>query len=57
VAEPPAEPSVDLPLGLSMDEATARYAEAVVAACDGNKTEAAKRLDIGRNTLARLLRR
>ena len=30
---------------------------ATVAACDGNKTEAAKRLGIGRNTLTRLLRR
>jgi Nif-specific regulatory protein len=40
-----------------MDDASARYAEAVVAACEGNKTEAAKKLGIGRNTLARLLRR
>ena len=38
-------------------EYQAAYAEAVVEACEGNKTEAAKRLGIGRNTLARLLRR
>jgi Nif-specific regulatory protein len=48
---------VGLPLGLSMDAVAARYAEATVDACDGNKTDAAKRLGIGRNTLARLLRR
>ncbi len=40
-----------------MDDAIARYAEATVEACEGNKTEAAKKLAIGRNTLARLLRR
>jgi Nif-specific regulatory protein len=50
-------PSVAVPYGLSMDDAAARYAEATVEACEGNKTEAAKRLGIGRNTLARLLRR
>ena len=54
---PAGKAAVEIPLGLSMDEVSMRYAEAVVAACDGNKTEAAKRLDIGRNTLARLLRR
>jgi Nif-specific regulatory protein len=48
---------VSLPLGLSMDEAIARYSEATIDACEGNKTEAAKKLGIGRNTLARLLRR
>jgi Nif-specific regulatory protein len=59
-AEPAAAPSprdVALPIGLSLDEATARYAEATVTACEGNKTEAAKKLGIGRNTLARLLKR
>jgi transcriptional regulator with GAF, ATPase, and Fis domain len=55
--EPSTDSGVEMPLGLSMDEATVRYAEATVASCDGNKTEAAKRLGIGRNTLARLLRR
>jgi DNA-binding NtrC family response regulator len=56
-AEPDGGPGVGLPLGLSMEEASARYAEATVEACEGNKTEAAKRLGIGRNTLARLVRR
>ena len=51
------EAGVALPLGLSLDAATARYAEATVSACAGNKTEAAKRLGIGRNTLARILRK
>ncbi|WP_237244838.1 helix-turn-helix domain-containing protein [Sorangium cellulosum] len=35
---------------------TRRYVEAMVRACEGNKTEAAKRLGVGRNTLARALR-
>ncbi len=52
-----ASAAVSLPLGLSMDDAVARYAEATIDACEGNKTEAAKKLGIGRNTLARLLRR
>lgn len=46
-----------IPLGLTLDEATRRYIEATVTACDGNKTEAARRLDVGRNTLTRALRR
>jgi DNA-binding NtrC family response regulator len=53
----PGDAPVDLPLGLSLDDAISRYAEATVEACDGNKTEAAKKLGIGRNTLTRLLRR
>jgi Nif-specific regulatory protein len=51
------KPQVGVPLGLSMDAAGAWYAQATVEACEGNKTEAAKRLGIGRNTLARLLRK
>jgi len=47
---------VVLPLDLSLDEATRLYIEATVRACDGNKTEAAKRLNVGRNTLARALK-
>jgi Nif-specific regulatory protein len=54
---PPEVPSVSLPLGLSMDDAIARYAEATIDACEGNKTEAARKLAIGRNTLTRLIRR
>ncbi len=42
-----------LPLGLPLEEATRRYVEATVLACGGNKTEAARRLQVGRNTLAR----
>jgi Nif-specific regulatory protein len=55
---PPAGPGSDaiaLPIGLSLDEATKRYVDATVAACDGNKTEAARKLKVGRNTLARAL--
>jgi Nif-specific regulatory protein len=48
---------VELPLGLTLDEAIRRYADATVAACDGNKTEAARKLNIGRNTLARALQK
>ena len=49
--------SIELPLGLSLDEASRRYVDATVAACDGNKTEAARRLKVGRNTLARALQK
>jgi Nif-specific regulatory protein len=44
-----------VPLGLTLEEATRRYVAATVEACDGNKTEAAKRLEIGRNTIGRML--
>jgi Nif-specific regulatory protein len=50
-----AGPSVELPTGLALEEATRRYVEATIAACDGNKTEAARRLRIGRNRIARAL--
>ena len=52
----PAATTGSLPLGLTLDEATRRYAAATLDGCAGNKTEAARRLGIGRNTLARLLR-
>jgi Nif-specific regulatory protein len=45
-----------VPLGLTLDEATRRYVVATVEACEGNKAEAARRLDIGRNTIGRLLK-
>jgi transcriptional regulator with GAF, ATPase, and Fis domain len=45
-----------VPLGLPLDEATRRYVEATVAACEGNKTEAARRLGVGRNTIGRVLK-
>ena len=46
-----------LPLGLPLDEASRRYVDATVKAVDGNKTEAARRLDVGRNTIGRVLKR
>jgi DNA-binding NtrC family response regulator len=54
-ATTPAAPSdgIVLPHGLTLDEAARRYVEATVAACGGNRTEAARRLGVGRNTLAR----
>ncbi|WP_437609092.1 sigma-54-dependent Fis family transcriptional regulator [Sorangium sp. So ce834] len=55
-AGPEGDDQVALPLGLTLDEVTRRYVEAMVRACEGNKTEAAKRLGVGRNTLARALR-
>ncbi len=48
---------IKLPLGLSLDDAVERYVSAVVDACGGNKTEAARRLGVGRNTIARALAR
>jgi Nif-specific regulatory protein len=45
-----------VPLGLTLDEATRRYVSATLDACDGNKAEAARRLEIGRNTIARILK-
>ncbi|MFO0617157.1 MAG: sigma-54-dependent Fis family transcriptional regulator [Polyangiaceae bacterium] len=44
-----------LAAGLTLAEAERRYARATLAAANGNRTEAAKRLGIGRNTLARIL--
>jgi transcriptional regulator with GAF, ATPase, and Fis domain len=54
---PTEETSVSLPLDLSLDEATRRYAAAVLDAAGGNKAEAARRLAIGRNTVGRILSR
>lgn len=51
------ETEVTIPLGLTLEEAARRYVEATVAACEGNKTEAARRLDVGRNTITRSLQR
>jgi Nif-specific regulatory protein len=45
-----------IPLGLTLDEATRRYVAATVDACEGNKAEAARRLDVGRNTIGRILK-
>jgi Nif-specific regulatory protein len=45
-----------VPLGLTLEEATRRYVAATVDACDGNKAEAARRLEVGRNTIGRILK-
>ena len=55
-ARPSATPEV-MALGLTLDEATRRYIAATVEACDGNRSEAAKQLGIGRNTITRALAR
>jgi transcriptional regulator with GAF, ATPase, and Fis domain len=47
---------VAMPMGLSLAAMTARYVEATVLACDGNKTEAARKLGVGRNRIARLVK-
>jgi transcriptional regulator with GAF, ATPase, and Fis domain len=49
--------SVTIPLGLPLEEAVRLYVDATVKDCDGNKTEAAKSLGVGRNTIGRALRR
>ena len=46
-----------IPLGMTLDEATKRYVAATLEACDGNKAEAARRLEIGRNTIGRMFSR
>jgi len=55
-ARPSATPEV-MALGLTLEEATRRYIAATVEACDGNRSEAAKQLGIGRNTITRALAR
>ena len=51
------ESGVPIPLGLTLEEATRRYVQATLDACDGNKAEAARRLEIGRNTIGRMFSR
>ncbi|MFO0571384.1 MAG: sigma-54-dependent Fis family transcriptional regulator [Polyangiaceae bacterium] len=53
----PADDGVVIPPGLSLDVAMQHYMRAAVAAAGGNKTEAAKRLGVGRNTVARALKK
>ena len=48
---------IAIPPGISLDDASRTYAEAILKSCAGNKALAAKKLGIGRNTLARLLKR
>jgi len=58
---PPGSPTgpvgggVHLPKGLSLEEVQKRYIAATVEECDGNRTEAARKLGIGRNTITRKL--
>lgn len=47
---------VTLPLGLSLDDASRLYVEATLEACAGNKSDAAKRLGVGRNSIGRWLK-
>ncbi len=44
---------VVLPLGLSLSEVEARYIEATLRACGNNRSQAARALGVGRNTLRR----
>ncbi len=53
---PPGADGLVLPLGLTLAEASARYVRATVESCGGNRTEAARRLRIGRNTVTRTLK-
>ncbi len=46
-----------VPEGLTLDDASRRYAEATLSRADGNKSEAARLLGVSRNTLARVLAR
>jgi Nif-specific regulatory protein len=51
------EDVVRVPLGLTLEEATRRYVAATLESVDGNKAEAARRLEIGRNTIGRMFQR
>jgi Nif-specific regulatory protein len=52
----PAAGGVAVAHGLSLEDAMQQYIEATVAECGGNKTEASRRLGVGRNTVARALK-
>jgi len=55
----PADPAAVLPgypAGAPLREVIREHVQRTVEACDGNHSEAARRLGIGRNTLARHLR-
>ncbi len=55
-APPPASDAVSIPHGLSRDEAGERYVRATVEQLGGNQSEAARRLGVSRNTVARVVR-
>ncbi len=48
---------VRLPLDLTADQALARYVKATVEAEGGNRSLAARKLGLGRNTVARMVKR
>ncbi|NUP11760.1 MAG: sigma-54-dependent Fis family transcriptional regulator [Polyangiaceae bacterium] len=52
----PSVPSVTIPLGLPLEEASRRYVDATLQSCGGNKSDAAKRLGVGRNSIGRWTR-
>ncbi len=52
----PSAEGVLLPHGLTADEARAAYVRATLERCGGNKAEAARRLGVSRNTIAKLSR-
>jgi DNA-binding NtrC family response regulator len=56
-ASVPRAAGVVLPDGLTLDAAMQTYIAATVESCGGNKTEAARRLGVGRNTVARALKK
>jgi DNA-binding NtrC family response regulator len=51
-----AESAAILPLGLTLEEASRRYVQATLDNAGGNKAEAARRLGVTRNTIARTLK-
>ncbi len=52
---PPDAETAQIPLGLSANQARDAYIRATVQACDGNRSEAARRLGLSRNTVARAM--
>jgi Nif-specific regulatory protein len=54
---PAASAAVSIPRGLELDDAVRRYVEATIEDCGGNRSEAAKRLGVGRNSITRWLKR
>jgi len=48
--------AVVIPRGLKLDEASRRYVEATLEDCGGNKSDAAKKLGVGRNSIGRWLK-
>ncbi|HNN90949.1 MAG TPA: sigma-54-dependent Fis family transcriptional regulator [Pseudomonadota bacterium] len=55
-APAPASPGLHLPNDLSLQDVEARYVAHTIARCHGNRSEAARILGIGRNTLLRKLK-